>query len=175
MPAEIVDTLVVGGGQAGVRPRELFRLLDHRDHLDFNHCLRLSEAADLDRRAGRTGDPEVAHAHIATLGKRLVVRDEGVGLDDVRPSRASGLEAGLQVLKGLFDLRAHIARTDDVALRIACQLAGDVDRLARACDRDDVRIGGLPLLHAEVHARGLDSVDLHGHGSLLQQMFISAG
>ena len=39
------------------------------------------------------------------------------------------------------------------------------DLLTRACDRDDVRIGGLPLLYADVHARRLDPVDLHGHNS----------
>src|SRR5262249_22833408 len=78
---------------------------------------------------------------------------------------ASGLEAGVEVLKGLFELRPHVARADDVALCVACQLAGDVDCLTRACDRDDVRIGGLPLLYADVHARRLDPVDLHGHNS----------
>ena len=46
--------------------REPFSLLDHRDHLDLNHCLWLSETAD--RRAGRTGYPEVAHAHVGALG-----------------------------------------------------------------------------------------------------------
>jgi hypothetical protein len=46
--------------------------------------------ADLDRRAGRTGYPEVAHAHVGALGERLIVRDEGVGLNNIGPSRASG-------------------------------------------------------------------------------------
>src|SRR5262244_3701493 len=78
--------------------REPFSLLDHRDHLDLNHCLWLSETADLDRRAGRTGYPEVAHAHVGALGECLVVRDEGVGLNNIGPSRASGLEAGVEVL-----------------------------------------------------------------------------
>ena len=72
----------------------------------------------------------------------------------------------VQVLKGLFELRPHVARADDVARRIASQLAGDVDGLSRARDRDDVRIGGLPLLHAHVHARRLDPVDLHGRKTL---------
>src|SRR6516165_2375107 len=39
------------------------------------------------------------------------------------------------------------------------------DGLHRACDPNDVRIGGLPLLYADVHARRLDPVDLHGHNS----------
>src|ERR1043166_8317463 len=143
--------------------REPFSLLDHRDQLDLNHCLWLSETADLDRRAGRTGYPDVAHAHVGALRERLVVRDEGVGLDNIGPRCAGGLEAGVEVLEGLFELRPHVARADDVALCVACQLAGDVDRLTGACDRDDVRIGGLPLLHADVHARRLDPVDLHGH------------
>src|SRR5215471_21717187 len=146
--------------QWAVPLREPFSLFDHRDQLDLNHCLWLSETADLDRRAGRTGYPEVAHAHVGALGECLVVRDEGVGLNNIGPSRASGLEAGVEVLKGLFELRPHVARTDDVALCVACQLAGDVDGLTRACDRDDVRIGGLPLLYADVHARRLDPVDL---------------
>jgi hypothetical protein len=124
-----------------------------------------SETADLDRRACRTGYPEVAHAHVGALGERLIVRDEGVGLNNIGPSRASGLEAGVEVLEGLFELRPHVARADDVALCIACQLAGDVDGLTRACDRDDMRIGGLSLLYADVHARRLDPVDFHGHNS----------
>src|SRR3984893_3574970 len=159
------------GGRA---PIAAVWLLDHRDHLNLNHCLWLSETADLDRRAGRTGYPEIAHAHVGALGERLVVRDEGVGLDNIGPSRASGLEAGVEVLKGLFDLRPHVARADDVALCVTCQLAGDVDGLTRVCDRNDVRIGGLPLPHADVHARRLDSIDLHGHNSSPQHMFISA-
>src|SRR5262245_33905168 len=146
-------------------PGEPFSLLDHRDHLDLNHCLWLSETADLDRRAGRTGYPEVAHTHVGALGECLVVRDEAVGLNNIGPSRASGLEAGVEVLKGLFELRPHVAWADDVALCVACQLAGDVDGLTRACDSDDVGIGGLPLLYADVHARRLNPVDLHGHNS----------
>src|SRR5262245_20691006 len=153
------------GGPSRLPLREPFSLLDHCDHLDLNHCLSLSETADLDRRAGRTGYPEVAHAHVGALGECSVVRDEGVGLNNMGPSRASGLEAGVEVRKGLFELRPHVARADDVALCVACQLAGDVDGLTRACDRDDVRIGGLPLLYADVHARRLDPVDLHGHNS----------
>src|SRR5262249_21161669 len=61
-----------------------------------------------------------------------------------------------------FELRPHVPRADDLALCVACQLAGDVDRLTGTCDRDDVRIGGLSLLHADAHARRLDPVDLHG-------------
>src|SRR5262249_1254614 len=139
-----------------------------------NHGLWRRETADLDGRAGRTGYPEIAHAHVGAPGESLVVRDEGVGLDNIGPSRASGLEAGVEVLKGLLELRPHVARADDVALCVPCQLTGNVDGLTRACDRDDVRRGGLPLLCADVHARRLDPVDLHGHNSSPQQMFISA-
>src|SRR5215468_4401865 len=141
-------------------------LLDHSDQLDLNHCRWLSETADLDRRAGRTGDPDVAHAHVGALRERLVVRDEGVGLNNIGPSCASGLEAGVEVLESLFELRPHVARADDVAVCVACQLAGDVDHFSRTGDRDDVRIGRLALLHADIHARGLDPVDLYGHGYL---------
>src|SRR5262245_4261173 len=144
-------SVFAAAGPARLTLHEPFSLLDHRDHLDLNHCLWLSETADLDRRTGRTGYPEVAHAHVGALGECLVVRDEGVGLNNIGPSRASGLEAGVEVLKGLFELRPHVARADDVALCVACQLAGDVDGLTWACDRDDVRIGGLPLLYADVH------------------------
>src|SRR5262249_14857684 len=131
----------------------------------------LRETADLDRRAGRTGYPEVAHAHVGALRERLIVRDEGVGLDDIGPGRAGSREAGVKVLEGLFELRPHVARADDVALLVARQLAGDVDRLARACDRDDVRIGGFALLNADVHARRLDPVDLHGDAVLPSQIW----
>src|SRR5262249_58929205 len=137
-----------------------FSLLDHRDHLDLDHRLWLGETADLNRRAGRTGYAEVAHAHVGALRERLIVRDEGVGLDNIGPGRAGGLEAGVKVLEGLFELRPHVARADDVALSVACKLAGDVDRLTRACDRDDVRIGGVPLLGADVPAPRLDPVHL---------------
>ena len=43
------------------------RSIDHRDHLDLDHRFWLSETADLDRRAGRAGYTEVAHAHVGTL------------------------------------------------------------------------------------------------------------
>src|SRR5215831_16074397 len=96
-----------------------FSLLDHREHLDLDHRLWLGETADLDRRAGRTGYAEVAHAHVGALRERLIVRDEGVGLDNIGPGRAGGLEAGVKVLEGLFELRPHVARADDVALCVA--------------------------------------------------------
>ena len=92
-----------------MEPIGAFSLLDHGDHLDLDHCLLLRETADLDCRAGRTGYPEVAHAHVGALGERLVVCNEGVGLDNISPSRACGLEAGVEILKGLFELRSHVA------------------------------------------------------------------
>src|SRR5579883_134987 len=138
------------------------QLLDHRNHLGLDHRVWLSKAADPDRRAGRRRHPEVAHAYVGAVRERLVVRDESIGLDDIGPSRAGGLEAGVEVLEGLLDLGPHVARADDVAFGVACQLAGDVDRLAGAHDRDDVRIGGLALLHADVHARWLNPIDLDG-------------
>ena len=58
-------------------PRELClswdiqSLLDHRDDLDLNHGFWLSETADLDRCAGRTGYPEITHAHVGALGHGL--------------------------------------------------------------------------------------------------------
>src|SRR5215831_18384410 len=50
-----------------------FSLLDHRDHLDLNHCLWLSETADLDRRAGRTGYAQVAPAALRQASRFLKV------------------------------------------------------------------------------------------------------
>ena len=41
-----------------------------RDHLDLDHRLGLSEAADLDRRAGRTAHSEIPHAHVRALRER---------------------------------------------------------------------------------------------------------
>src|SRR5438874_6458148 len=84
-------------------------LLDDRDQLDLDHRFRLREAADLDRRAGRAGDAEIAHADIAALRELGVIGDEGVGLDDVGPGRAGRLQAGVEVLEGLLHLRPHIA------------------------------------------------------------------
>jgi hypothetical protein len=88
----------------------------------------------------------------------------------LRSHRVDGLQihdlAPRSAIAELADqLRPDVARADDVALCIACQLAGDVDGLTRACDRDDMRIGGLSLLYADVHARRLDPVDFHGHNS----------
>src|SRR5207245_7997357 len=91
--------------------------------------------------------------------------DKRVGLDDVGPAGAGGFEAGIEVLERLLHLRPHVARADDVAFRIAPELPGDVDRLARAVDRDDVRIGRLALLHPDVDARGLLPLDLYRHGA----------
>jgi hypothetical protein len=81
-------------------------LLFHgRDHLDLDHRLGLGEAADLDRRAGRTTHPEISHAHVRALRERLVVGDEGVGLDNIRPGSAGGFQAGVEVLESMFELR----------------------------------------------------------------------
>jgi hypothetical protein len=105
-------------------------LLHGRDHLDLDHRLGLGEAADLDRRAGRTAHPEIPHAQVRALRERLVVVDEGVGLDNIGLGSAGGFQAGVEVLEGLFELRPHVARADDVAVCVASQLAGDVDILA---------------------------------------------
>src|SRR5579883_723300 len=72
------------------------QLLDHRNHLGLDHRVWLSKAADPDRRAGRRRHPEVAHAYVGAVRERLVVRDESIGLDDIGPSRAGGLEAGVE-------------------------------------------------------------------------------
>src|SRR6516162_1707276 len=54
----------------------------------------------------------------------------------------------------------------DLDHRLGLSEAADVDHLSWTGDRDDVRIGRLALLHADIHARGLDPVDLYGHGYL---------
>ena len=46
-------------------------LLHGGDHLDLDHRLGLGEAADLDRRAGRTAHSEIPHAHVRALRERL--------------------------------------------------------------------------------------------------------
>src|SRR6187397_2444632 len=77
---------------------------DDRDHLDLDHRLGLGEAADLDCRAGRAGDAEIAHAHVAALREFLVVGDKGIGLYDIGPGRPGRLQAQIEVLEGLFEL-----------------------------------------------------------------------
>src|ERR1700704_4855938 len=74
---------------------------DDGDQLDLDHRFRLREAADLDRRAGRAGDAEIAHAHVAALGEFRVIGHEGVGLDDIGPARTRGFETGVEVFEGL--------------------------------------------------------------------------
>src|SRR4051794_39359293 len=80
-------------GEAIAASREPSLAFDDRDHFDLDHRLGLRQAADLDCRAGRAGDSEIAHAHIAVLREFLVVGDEGIGLDHVFPGRAGRLEA----------------------------------------------------------------------------------
>src|SRR5215470_1142746 len=102
-------------------------LLHHGDQFDLDHRLGLGEAADLDRRAGWSGDAEIAHAHVAALREGFVVGDEGIGLDHIGPGGAGCLEAGIQVLEGLLQLRAHVAGADDLTAGVAGELAGGVD------------------------------------------------
>ncbi len=42
-------------------------LIHHGDQFDLDHRLGLGEAANLDRRAGWSGDAEIAHAYVAAL------------------------------------------------------------------------------------------------------------
>src|SRR5204862_262604 len=104
-------------------------LIHDSDQLDLDHRLGLRKAADLDRRAGRAGDPEIAHPHIAALGELGIVRDKRVGLHHIGPARARRFQARVEVLEGLLHLRPHVARADDVARgvvatqEIAAQLA----------------------------------------------------
>src|SRR5215468_923061 len=102
-------------------------LLHYGDQFDLDHRLGLGEAADLDRRAGWSGDAEIAHAHVAALREGFVVGDEGIGLDHIGPGGAGCLEAGIQVLEGLLQLRAHVAGADDLTAGVAGELAGGVD------------------------------------------------
>src|SRR5262249_31268863 len=114
--------------------------IDDSDGLDLDHEVGTGEASYADRRAGRRGDAEIAHAHIGTFLEFVEIGDEGIGLDDVGPSRAGGLEAAIEVLEGLLHLGAHVAFADAVAVGIASQLAGDVDDLAGPAHRHDVRV-----------------------------------
>src|SRR4029077_889847 len=91
------------------------------------------------------------------------VGDKSVGLDDIVPGRAGGLQAGVEVLESLFELGPHIAWADNVAGRVPRQLAGDVDGLARARYGDDVRIRGNPIPFADIHAFRLGAFDLYWH------------
>jgi len=57
--------------------------VDDGDRFDLDHRVGIGKAADLDRRAGWRGRSEIAHPHIGVLGELLIVRDVGIGLDDV--------------------------------------------------------------------------------------------
>jgi hypothetical protein len=90
-------------------------------------CFRLifnaiARSADLDRRAGRHGDPEMAHPHFAVLREFLVIGDMGVCLDDIGPGRSGGFEASGEILERLFELRPHVSWADDVAVDVARQV-----------------------------------------------------
>src|SRR5258708_7111794 len=54
----------------------LARLIHDGDQLDLDHRSGLRQAADLDRRAGRAGDTEIAHADVAALGEFGIIGDE---------------------------------------------------------------------------------------------------
>ena len=128
------------------------------------------------RRAGRRRHSEIAHAHIGAFLEFIEVGDERVGLDDVSPCRAGGLETAVEILESLFHLGAHIALADAVAVDIARQLARGVDDLAGAAHCYDVRIGRLPSRHPDIHSLRLKPFDLedHFHSPMMQSEALSA-
>jgi len=107
--------------------------------------------------------PTVVLVGIAALLEFVEVGNKRVGLDDVRPCRAGGLEAKVEVFERLFHLGAHITFTDTIAVDVAGQLAGGVDDLAGAADCHDVRIRRLPVGHPHIHPLRLKPFSLKGH------------
>src|SRR5580704_3284834 len=138
-------------------------VVDEGDRLDLDHEIGAGEAADLDRRAGRRGGSEIAHAHLAVLGELLEIGHVGVGLDDVGEGGAGRLETGLDVLADLLDLGAHVPLADAIALWVAAQLPGDKDLPPGATERHDLAVGRLAGHNPDMHALRLDlfAVDRH--------------
>ena len=66
-------------------------VVDDSDRFDFDHRVGVGEAADLDRRAGRSGRAEIAHPHVRVLGELRVIGHVGIGFYDVRQGGAGGL------------------------------------------------------------------------------------
>src|SRR6516164_285029 len=150
------------------RPRETGQgprcsAVDDGDRFDLDHRVGVGQPADLDRRAGRRGVPEVAHPHIGVLGELRVIGDVGIGLDDVGQGGADGFEAGLDVLADLLDLGAHITLANAHPLRVARQLASNEDHLAGAADGDDVGVPGLAVDHADMDALRLNLLAFDRH------------
>src|SRR6266576_1875179 len=100
---------------AGLPPRTPSRT-DNSHGLDLDHEIGTGKAGDADSRAGRGCHTDIAHAHVSALLEFVEVSDECVGLDDVSPCRARGLEAPVQVLERLLQLGAHIALANAIAV-----------------------------------------------------------
>ena len=84
-------------------------------------------------------DAEIVVPDIDVFEELVDVGHEGRGLDQVVERGAGGFERVLQVLADLFDLRAHIAGADNVAVLVARQLAGNKHELF-AGGNDDMGI-----------------------------------
>src|SRR3954468_6232007 len=96
----------------------------HRDHFDFEQQFRPDQPLDFDERARRRGLAEILRANV-TDGLHLGhVGDVAVHLHDIRELRACRRQRRFEVPEHLLGLRLHVARSDDVAVLVECDLAG---------------------------------------------------
>src|SRR5690242_16156657 len=149
-------------GFAGAQPilRLPRRSIQHRDRLDLDHQVGMRQAPHLDGRAGRQRLAEDAGPHVGMLEELVDVGDVGRGLDQVVGGRAGLRQRDTQVLAHLADLRTHVARTDDVAVAVARELAGD-EHQALSRRHDHVRVQHVILELALKQALRLNSLLAH--------------
>ena len=97
--------------------------------------------------------------------ERVDIRHIGCGFDQVFQPRPRGRQANPQIFAHLFDLRRHVAWADDLARRVARELAGDIDPRERTlAHRDDMAVEHAAGKRALIQASGLNILPNHAHG-----------
>src|SRR5262249_29956058 len=126
------------------------RLLHDRDGLDLDQPFRSDEAPHDDERARRRA--RGVHVPVTNFADGGNERGfDGVGakvaqLDDVVRRAAGRAHRGVDVLEHLFELRAKVVFSDEVAVLVESDLAGDVNELA-ARHLGKLRVAGGRLEH----------------------------
>src|ERR1700730_3816264 len=111
-------------------------LLDRGEGLDLHQEVAAGQLRHGDRRALRRRRAEIALAQIGVFVEFGRLCDVADRKDNVLDRRATGIEAGVDVLADLLDLRLQVALADDTAGRVARDLPGEDAPMPAVAHRD---------------------------------------
>src|SRR5436190_367111 len=124
--------------QAPAVVRENSEPLQRRRSLKLDEEPRVGEVADLDDRARRQLVLEELHPRRDDLLEPADVGRIDNDRYDVRKASARRFQDRLHVTNGLARLFGHVAGTDEIAIRVTRELAGQKDQRARVIDADEM-------------------------------------